>query len=52
MALIPYPDADDLDPRARAVLDRTPVRFINLFTMLANAPALMAPDARASAGRS
>ena len=42
MALIPYPDADDLDPRARAVLDRTPVR-INLFTMLANAPALMAP---------
>jgi AhpD family alkylhydroperoxidase len=42
MALIPYPDADELDPRAREVLDRLPVR-INLFSMLANAPAMMAP---------
>jgi 4-carboxymuconolactone decarboxylase len=42
MALISYPDADELDPRAREVLDRLPVR-INLFSMLANAPAMMAP---------
>jgi 4-carboxymuconolactone decarboxylase len=42
MALIPYPTDDELDPRAAEVLERLPVR-INLFSMLANAPAMMRP---------
>jgi AhpD family alkylhydroperoxidase len=42
MALLPYPADDELDPRAAEVLERMPVR-INLFSMLANAPAKMRP---------
>ena len=42
MALLPYPADDELDPRAAEVLERLPVR-INLFSMLANAPAMMRP---------
>jgi 4-carboxymuconolactone decarboxylase len=45
MALIPYPADADLDPRARAALERAPVR-LNLFSMLANAPALIGPTLR------
>ena len=41
MALLPYPADDELDPRAAEVLERLPVR-INLFSMLANAPAMCA----------
>jgi alkylhydroperoxidase family enzyme len=40
MALVPYPDEANADPRAKEVLERLPVR-LNLFTMLANAPSLM-----------
>ncbi|MFL5913600.1 MAG: carboxymuconolactone decarboxylase family protein [Gaiellaceae bacterium] len=46
MALIPYADEDPRDPRVRAVLDRLPEPRINLFTMLANAPALIGPTLR------
>jgi 4-carboxymuconolactone decarboxylase len=46
MALIPYADEDPRDPRAREVLDRLPEPRINLFTMLANAPALIGPTLR------
>jgi 4-carboxymuconolactone decarboxylase len=42
MALLPYPKDEELDPRAKQVLDSLPVR-INLFSMLANAPAMMGP---------
>jgi alkylhydroperoxidase family enzyme len=42
MALIPYPADEDLDPRAAAVMAQLPIR-LNLFSMLANAPALMGP---------
>ena len=42
MALLPYPADDELDPRALEVLERLPVR-INLFSMLANAPAMLRP---------
>jgi 4-carboxymuconolactone decarboxylase len=46
MALIPYADEDPPDERARAVLTRLPEPRINLFTMLANAPALIGPTLR------
>ena len=46
MALIPYADEDPRDPRVRAVVDRLPEPRINLFTMLANAPALIGPTLR------
>src|SRR5919201_5232188 len=46
MALIPYADEDPRDERVRAVLARMPEPHINLFTMLANAPALVGPVLR------
>jgi alkylhydroperoxidase family enzyme len=46
MALIPYADADAEDQRVRGVLERLPEPSINLFTMLANAPALIGPTLR------
>jgi len=46
MALIPYADEDPGDERVREVLDRLPQPRINLFTMLANAPALIGPTLR------
>ena len=46
MALIPYADDDAQDERVRAVLERLPEPRINLFTMLANAPALIGPALR------
>jgi len=46
MALIPYADEDPQDARVREVLDRLPEPRINLFTMLANAPALIGPTLR------
>jgi 4-carboxymuconolactone decarboxylase len=46
VALIPYADEDPRDPRVRAVVDRLPEPRINLFTMLANAPALIGPTLR------
>jgi 4-carboxymuconolactone decarboxylase len=46
MALIPYADEDPRDARVRRVLDRLPEPRINLFTMLANAPALIGPTLR------
>jgi alkylhydroperoxidase family enzyme len=46
MALIPYADEDPQDERARAVVERLPEPRINLFTMLANAPALIGPALR------
>lgn len=46
MALIPYADEDPRDARVREVLDRLPEPRINLFTMLANAPALIGPTLR------
>jgi 4-carboxymuconolactone decarboxylase len=46
MALIPYADEDAQDPRVREVLERLPDPRINLFTMLANAPALIGPTLR------
>jgi len=45
MALLPYPDESTADPRAKKVLERLPVR-LNLFSMLANAPSLMAETLR------
>ncbi|HEX8207947.1 MAG TPA: carboxymuconolactone decarboxylase family protein [Solirubrobacteraceae bacterium] len=46
MAIIPYAHEDPQDDRVRAVLDRLPEPRINLFTMLANAPALVGPSLR------
>ena len=46
MAIIPYAHEDPQDDRVRAVLDRLPEPRINLFTMLANAPALIGPALR------
>jgi 4-carboxymuconolactone decarboxylase len=46
MALIPYADEDSEDPRVREVVGRLPEPRINLFTMLANAPALIGPTLR------
>ena len=46
MALIPYADEDTQDERVREVLARLPEPRINLFTMLANAPALIGPTLR------
>ena len=46
MALIPYADDDSEDPRVRDVLERLPEPRINLFTMLAGAPALIGPALR------
>jgi alkylhydroperoxidase family enzyme len=46
MAIIPYAHEDPQDDRVRAVLDRLPEPRINLFTMLANAPALIGPSLR------
>ena len=46
MAIIPYAHEDPQDDRVRAVLDRLPDPKINLFTMLANAPALIGPSLR------
>ncbi len=46
MALIPYADEDPQDERAEAVLARLPEPRINLFRMLANAPALIGPALR------
>ena len=46
MALVPYADDDAEDERVRAVLGRLPEPRINLFTMLANAPALIGPTLR------
>jgi alkylhydroperoxidase family enzyme len=40
MSLIPYADEDPQDDRVRALLARLPEPRLNLFTMLANAPAL------------
>jgi 4-carboxymuconolactone decarboxylase len=45
MASLPYPDEKDLDARARKALDAAPFR-INLFRMLAHAPALIGPTLR------
>jgi 4-carboxymuconolactone decarboxylase len=46
MAIIPYAHEDPQDDRVRAVLDRLAEPKINLFTMLANAPALIGPALR------
>jgi len=46
MALIPYADEVSEDKRVREVLERLPEPRINLFTMLANAPALIGPTLR------
>jgi len=46
VALIPYADEDPPDERVRAVLGRLPEPRINLFRMLANAPALIGPTLR------
>ena len=46
MALIPYADDGDEDQRVREVLERLPEPRINLFTMLAGAPALIGPTLR------
>ena len=46
MALIPYADEDPADERVRAAVARIPEPRINLFTMLANAPALVGPVLR------
>jgi alkylhydroperoxidase family enzyme len=46
MALIPYAEDDDRDRRVREVLERLPEPRINLFTMLAGAPALIGPTLR------
>jgi 4-carboxymuconolactone decarboxylase len=46
VALIPYADEDPQDERVREVLERLPEPRINLFTMLANAPALIGPTLR------
>ena len=46
MALIPYAAENAQDQRVREVLERLPEPRINLFTMLANAPALIGPTLR------
>jgi alkylhydroperoxidase family enzyme len=46
VALIPYADDEPQDDRVREVLGRLPEPRINLFTMLANAPALIGPTLR------
>jgi 4-carboxymuconolactone decarboxylase len=46
VALIPYADDGDQDQRVREVLERLPEPRINLFTMLAGAPALIGPTLR------
>jgi 4-carboxymuconolactone decarboxylase len=46
MAIIPYAHEDPQDDRAAAVVDKLPEPRINLFTMLANAPALVGPTLR------
>ncbi len=46
MALIPYADEDPLDERVQGVVQRLPEPRINLFRMLANAPALIGPTLR------
>jgi len=46
VALIPYADDDPLDDRVEAVVQRLPEPRINLFRMLANAPALIGPTLR------
>jgi 4-carboxymuconolactone decarboxylase len=46
MALIPYADEDPQDDRTKAMADRLPEPRINLFRMLANAPALIGPTLR------
>jgi 4-carboxymuconolactone decarboxylase len=46
VALIPYADEDADDERVRQVLERLPEPRINLFAMLANAPALIGPALR------
>src|ERR1700742_1552278 len=48
MALLPYPEDDELDPRAAEALENLPVQ-INLFRMLANAPVMMRPTLRLGA---
>jgi 4-carboxymuconolactone decarboxylase len=46
VALIPYADEDPRDDRVRGVVERLPEPRINLFRMLANAPALIGPTLR------
>jgi AhpD family alkylhydroperoxidase len=46
MALIPYADEDPQNERVRAMLDKLPEPRINLFRMLANAPAMIGPALR------
>jgi AhpD family alkylhydroperoxidase len=46
MALIPYADEDPQNERVEAVLARLPEPRINLFRMLANAPAMIGPALR------
>src|ERR1700685_539874 len=46
MALLPYADEDPRDERVEAILARLPEPRINLFRMLANAPALIGPTLR------
>jgi 4-carboxymuconolactone decarboxylase len=46
MARIPYADEDPQDERVEALLARLPEPRINLFRMLANAPALIGPTLR------
>jgi alkylhydroperoxidase family enzyme len=46
MALIPYADEDPRDEHVEAILARLPEPRINLFRMLANAPALIGPALR------
>jgi alkylhydroperoxidase family enzyme len=46
MALIPYADESPANDRVRSVIDRLPEPRINLFRMLANAPALIGPTLR------
>jgi alkylhydroperoxidase family enzyme len=48
LALLPYPEDDELDPRAAEALDGLPVK-LNLFRMLANAPVMMRPTLRLGA---
>ena len=46
VALIPYADEDSVNERVEAVVERLPEPRINLFRMLANAPALIGPTLR------
>lgn len=46
VALIPYADDDPRDDRVRELVERLPQPRINLFRMLANAPALIGPTLR------